>query len=295
MMLPSSLMSSSSPVCQTCATSASNQAPQEGESYSTNMPAASATTSVEVLTGVEVEHVVDGLLNESLDGGPTSCAPCRCPSPSAVGRIPVAVIFVVLLLALLLQQPRISRQCLHAICHSRSRASHHLVDNARQLRMGSPMTVWMVGHQLVHHAHVRRQALLSAYLLPVSLPLLALLPQPPMISRQCLHATCHTRARAVRQCLHEIRHSRSRATCHAVRCRQCLHAIRLWSAFIILGPTFWACRDRGLLEAFLGSVLEVLILPIAYWASSDMSALFGFTAVAASTVIAFILRASCWA
>ena len=68
-----------------------------------------------------------------------------------------------------------------------------------------------------------------------------------------------------------------------------------WSAFIILGPAFWACRDRGLLEAFLGSVLEVLILPIAYWASSDMSALFGFTAVAASTVIAFILRASCWA
>ena len=78
-----------------------------------------------------------------------------------------------LLMALLLQQPRISRQCLHAICHSRSRAIHHLVDNARQLRMGSPMTVWMVGHQLVHHAHVRRQALLAAYLVPLFMLLLA--------------------------------------------------------------------------------------------------------------------------
>ena len=53
----------------------------------TNMPAASATTAVEVARGV------DGLSDDSLDGGPTSCAPCPCPSPSAVGRKLAAVAF----------------------------------------------------------------------------------------------------------------------------------------------------------------------------------------------------------
>ena len=47
--------------------------------------------------------------------------------------------------------------------------------------MGSPMTVWMVGQQLVHPAHVRRQELLAAYLLTL----------PAWL--QHLHAACHMR------------------------------------------------------------------------------------------------------
>ena len=52
--------------------------------------------------------------------------------------------------------------------------------------VGSPMPVWMVGQHLVHPVHVRRQALLAAYLQPLFLMWSALLPPQPLPSRQRL-------------------------------------------------------------------------------------------------------------